>query len=101
MADFTISGNMKVSTLRSKFKEEFGSTLRVYDGVKLADDDSTVASIAKKTVKRGSEMRAHGRMKVGNFEVAVKETYGIRVQVATPTNSALADNELTLSQSGK
>ena len=45
MADFTISGKMKVKTLKTNFKEEYGSTLRVYNGQKFADDDATLASL--------------------------------------------------------
>lgn len=92
---------MKVQTLQDNFKEEFGSTLRVYRGMKFADPDDTVGSIAKKTVKRGEEVSAHGRTKVGNFEKAVMEAYGIRVQVACPENENLVDNSLSLTQSGK
>ena len=37
MAEFKIDGRMKVKTLKEKFKEEFGGTLRVYNGNKTAD----------------------------------------------------------------
>ncbi len=42
-----INGRMKVKTLRADFLEEFGLTLRVYDGRSFADDDATLASIRK------------------------------------------------------
>jgi len=32
MADIQVSGRMEVGTLKKQFKEEFGSTLRVYKG---------------------------------------------------------------------
>ncbi len=51
MADFTITGRMKVKTLKADFKENFGSTLRVYNGQKFADDDATLASIRKNDAK--------------------------------------------------
>ena len=51
MADFKINGNMKIGTLRKNFTKEFGSTIRLYKGIKFADDDDTVGSIAKKSVK--------------------------------------------------
>ena len=50
MADFNISGRMKIKTLKDDFKSEFGGTLRVYDGRSHADDSATVGSVAKKTV---------------------------------------------------
>lgn len=63
MAGFKIAGNMKVETLK-KFKEEFGSTLRVYvEGSKrIADDDGTVSEITETTISQGSEFSAHGRI---------------------------------------
>ena len=68
MADFSISGNMKIKTLKDNFKDQFGSTIRVYNGVKFASDSDTVGKIAKKSVKRGEDVSANGRTLVGNFE---------------------------------
>ena len=67
MADLSISGKMKVKTLKANFKEEYGSTLRVYNGKKFADDDATLASIRKEDAK-GGEVKINGKMLVGNFE---------------------------------
>ena len=101
MSDFSISGNTKVKTLKANFKKEFGSTLRVYSGVKFAADDDTVASIAKVTITKGSDVSANGHKKVGTFEKEVLDVFGIKVQVASPDDTKLVDNELTLSKSGK
>ena len=101
MADFNIAGRMKISTLKSNFKSSFGSTLRVYNGVKFADDGDTVGKIAKKTVHQGSEVKAHGKTKVSTFEKSMKDTYGIKVQVANSGDTDLVDNGLTLTASGK
>lgn len=100
MAEIKMTGNMKVKTLRTQFKEAFGSTLRVYNGVKFADDDATLASIRAKDAK-GGELAVKGNMQVGNFENKVKELYGIKVQVANADDSALADNSVTLCTAGK
>ncbi|EKT3967356.1 hypothetical protein NTJ12_002443 [Flavobacterium psychrophilum] len=67
MADLSISGKMKVKTLKANFKEAYGSTLRVYVGKKFADDDATLASIRKEDAK-GGEVKINGKMLVGNFE---------------------------------
>jgi hypothetical protein len=48
-----INGRMKVKTLKSEFKDEFGLTLRVYDGRSFADEDATLASIRKGDSKGG------------------------------------------------
>lgn len=100
MADLAISGKMKVKTLKANFKEEYGSTLRVYVGKKFADDDATLASIRKEDAK-GGEVKINGKMLVGNFEKKILEEFGIIIQVATPDDSKLSDNSLTLTASGK
>lgn len=100
MADFTISGKMKVKTLKANFKEEYGSTLRVYNGKKFADDDATLASIRKEDAK-GGEVKINGKMLVGNFEKKILEEFGIRIQVALPDDSKLVDDSVTLTASGK
>ena len=92
---------MGIRTLKANFKNMFGSTLRIYDGNRLADDEATVGSIAKKTISLGSTISAHGRTKVGNFENNMMETFGIRVQIANPENTVLVDNDLSLTQSGR
>lgn len=101
MADFSISGKMKVKTVRANFKKEFGSTLRLYKGAKFADDDASIASIAKDKVESGSEVKANGNMKVGNFEKQLMDVFGIKAQVANPADTALVDNGMTLAASGK
>lgn len=100
MADLSITGRMKVKTFKTSFKEEYGSTLRVYVGPKFADDDATLASIRKDGAK-GGEVKINGRMLVGNFEKKIFEEFGIKIQVATPDDSKLSDNTMTLSASGK
>ena len=100
MADLSISGKMKVKTLKANFKEEYGSTLTVYVGKKFADDDATLASIRKEDAK-GGEVKINGKMLVGNFEKKILEEFGIVIQVATPDDSKLSDNSLTLTASGK
>lgn len=92
MADFKITGNMKVKSLKDDFKAEFGGTLRVYDGRSHADDAATVGSVAKKTITKGSEVSANGNLLVKSFEDRIKEAYGIRVEVATADDSKLADD---------
>ncbi len=100
MADFTISGKMKVKTLKADFKKAYGSTLRVYNGQRFADDDATLASIRKGDAK-GGEVAINGKMLVGNFEAKILEEFGIKIQVATPDDSKLVDDKTTLTQSGK
>lgn len=100
MADFKISGKMKVKTLKADFKKAYGSTLRVYNGQRFVDDDATLASIRKGDAK-GGEVAINGKMLVGNFEAKILEEFGIKIQVATPDDSKLVDDKTTLTQSGK
>ena len=101
MADFKINGNMKIGTLRANFKKQFGSTIRLYKGNGFADDNDTVGSIAKKSVKRGEDVNADGRLKVKNFEQQMKDVYGIKIHVATKDDSQLVSNDITLTASGR
>ena len=98
--ELKIDGRMKVKTLKSQFNAAFGATLRVYKGKKFADDDATLASIRGEGAK-GGELTVGGNLKVGSFENKVKELYAIEVQVATPDDSKLADNSITLVAAGK
>jgi len=100
MADFTITGRMKVKTLKADFKENFGSTLRVYNRQKFADDDATLASIRKNDAK-GGDVKINGNMLVGNFEKKILEEFGIKVQVADIENTKLISDSITLTASGK
>jgi len=58
---------MKAKTLKSQFKEEFGLTLRFYDGRSFADNEVTLASIRKGDCK-GGEFLPRKNLKVGDFE---------------------------------
>ena len=100
MADLKISGRMKVKTLKKEFKNAFGSTLRVYNGVRFADEDATLASIRDENAK-GGEFGIHGRTLIGNFEKKMKEFFGIKVQVADKNDKNLLPNDISLTQSGK
>lgn len=90
-----INGRMKVKTLKSQFKDEFGLTLRVYDGRSFADDDATLASIRKGDSK-GGEFTPRKNTKVGNLEDKIQEMFGIKVQIAGSDDSYLCDNDMTL-----
>lgn len=92
MADFKITGNMKVKSLKEDFKKEFGGTLRIYDGRSHAADSATVGSVAKKTITKGSDVSANGNLLVKTFENRIKEAYGIRVEIATSDDSKLVED---------
>lgn len=90
-----INGRMKVKTLRADFLEEFGLTLRIYDGRSFADENATLASIRKGDSK-GGEFSPKRNTKVGNLEDKIMDMFGIKTQVAGSDDSYLCNNDLTL-----
>ena len=92
-----INGRMKVKTLRAEFKDEFGLTLRVYDGRNFADDNSTLASIRKGNNK-GDEFSPRKSTRVENLENKIMNIFGIKVQISGSDDSYLCKNELTLAK---
>jgi hypothetical protein len=98
MGELAISGRMQVKTLKAKFKESFGLTLRVYKGSNFADDGATLASLSEKKVE---EFKANSNMKVGNFEENFNKATGLKVQVASPNDKELCHDGSTLSDRKK
>ncbi|HCP00709.1 MAG: hypothetical protein CL573_04610 [Alphaproteobacteria bacterium] len=83
----------KVSSFQADFKKEFGVGIRVYKGVKLADDVA-LKSLTEKGSKGGA-IDFGGNTKVKNVEKIFKEEMGIKVQVENK-KGGLADNDATL-----
>ena len=90
-----INGRMKVKTLKSEFKNEFGLTLRIYDGNKFADDDATLAAIRKGDSK-GGEFSPKRNTRVGNLEDKILDMFGIKTKIAGSDDKYLFNKELTL-----
>ena len=97
-ADLKVSGIMTVKRLKENFKNEFGGTLRVYDGRAKADDNATLASIRRNEDAKGEELVCNGHLTVGSFERRMRDIFGIKVQVATPDDWTLALDGITLSK---
>lgn len=104
MVDFKIDGRMTVNTLKNKFKETFGASLRVYNGnnagrgARYADDKLQLGTVSdeKGAIKAGSEFSVTETMTVGEFEKAFQEAFDIAVQVANADDSKLLDNTTKL-----
>jgi hypothetical protein len=93
----TVSGRQKVKTLKDAFKNEFGVTIRVYHGVRFADDNDTLASIRSDGAPGKGDFEVHGNTKVGNVEKQFLDGLGIKVKLEN-ANGELADKEISLSQ---
>lgn len=103
MADLKVTGNLSVASLKKRFKDTFGCSLRVYTTPackSYAKDDARLASIRAEGAK-GGEVTVGPQTRVGNFEKKMEEVFGIYVQVATPDDSKLAKNDITLAAAGK
>jgi len=92
-----INGRMKVKTLKSDFKKEFGLNIRVYVGREFADNDSTLASIRKGDAK-GGEFSPARNTKVGNLEDKILDMFGLKTQISGSDDSYLCENDYTLAK---
>jgi len=101
MANFLVSGRMKVKSLKTSFKENFEVTLRVYNGKRFADDDATLASIRKDDGKAKGDLKVSGNMQIGTFEKKFMEVFGISIQVADKKDEKLLEDSITLSAASK
>lgn len=92
MGKITITPTTTVLKLKEEFKNEFGGTLRVYNGRSEAKDDETLVSLGAKT---GSiEFRASRT--VGSFCKEVQNELNLKVKVATIDNWVMVLDGITL-----
>ncbi len=104
MADFKVDGRMTVQTLKEKFKETFGVSLRVYQGnnagrgARFADDKQRLGEVAdeRDTLAGLGEFTVTPDMTVEGFEKAFQEKFDIAVQIADENNEKLLNNQLKL-----
>lgn len=92
--EIKIDGRLLVSTLCTRFKEEFGGTLRVYNGNKRCTGAEKVSELASAT--GAYECRASKT--VGGFEKDLQAKFGLKVQVASADDFVLALDEMTLAK---
>ena len=104
-ADFHISPNMKIKSIQSEFKNNFGLTLRVYKGKVLADPEITFAQLNKLTSKdvktNSSDLVIKANMAISEFEKLVNDHFGITVQVANEWDTYNVNNKYTLGQASR
>ena len=75
--EIKVDGRLLVSTLCKRFKDEFGGTLRVYQGQKRLTGDEKVSEVATKT----GSYECRGSKTVGGFEKDMMTNFGLKVQV--------------------
>lgn len=104
MAEFKVDGRMTVQTLKEKFKEEFGVTLRVYQGnnagrgARFADDKKRLGEVAdeRETLAGLGEFDIDDNLTVDEFEKEFQKKFDIAVQIADADNEKLVKNDLKL-----
>lgn len=93
-----VDGRMKVKTLKEEFKNTYGFCLRVYNTQNhFVDDELLLANVRQDAdASKSGETSINPEWTIDEFEKNFKETYGIKVQVYTPDDSKLADNDIKL-----
>lgn len=92
MATFKITKTTTVAKLKKQFRDEFGGTLRVYDGRSEAPDTATLVSLGASagTVDCGANRT------VGKFIEAFRAERNLKVKVYTPDNWVAVLDGITL-----
>jgi hypothetical protein len=98
-ADFAIKAGMKVGEIQDSFMENFGLTLRLYHGVKFAEESKTLKSISTLRKKNiDDEITVQASMKVEEVVKLFKETYGLRIKLADRKDTHLLPEHVTIGQ---
>ena len=96
MAELSINGRKKVSTLKREFKAEYGLTLDVKIGKSnvSAPTGISLAEVRADGAPKGKAFAMRGNMKVGNIEKKFAEM-GVKVNIKT-SNGGKISNDVTL-----
>ena len=100
MAKIKVTKASSVKSIKSQFSKEFSCNIRIYNGIKFADDKMKISDLSK-TDNPGGELELGARSRVENVEKYFKDSFGIKVQIANTDDTKLAGNEMTLTQAGK
>ncbi len=99
-ADFVVAPNKKLKTISAEFKANFGLTLVIYKGAKIADESLTINQLDQKvttqTTTKGEGLRVKASMKIGAAEDLFMEHYGLKVQIKNQSGTKLLPNEMTI-----
>jgi len=92
--EIKVDGRLLVSTLCTKFKEEFGGTLRVYNGNKRCTGSEKVADLVTTT----GSYDCRPSKTVGGFKQEMMKQFGLKIQIASSDDWVIALDEMTLSK---
>jgi L-2-hydroxyglutarate oxidase LhgO len=93
-----VDGRMKVKTLRENFKNTYNFCLRVYNTQNHYVDDELLLSNVRQNqdADKSGDITIDPNWTIDEFEKKFMETYGIKVQVYTPDDTKLANNDIKL-----
>ena len=96
MAEISINGRKKVSTLKREFKAEYGLTLDVKKGKSnvSAEPYKTLSSVRDESAPSGSSFTIRSNMKVGNLEKKFLDM-GVKINIKT-AGGGFISNDKTL-----
>ena len=96
MAEISINGRKKVSTLKREFKSEYGLTLDVKQGKSnhSAAPHKSLSDIRDPESPGGKAFSIRGNMKVGNLEKRFQEM-GVKVNIKK-SRGGFVSNDVTL-----
>jgi len=96
MANISINGRKKLSTLKREFKKEYGLTLDIKKGNSnhSADTHKTLSEVRDPNAPAGSSFSIRSNMKVGNLEKKFK-SMGIKINIKQP-RGGFVSNDVTL-----
>ena len=96
MAEISINGRKKVSTLKREFKAEYGLTLDVKKGKSnvSAEPYKTLSAVRDESAPSGSSFTIRSNMKVGNLEKKFLDM-GVKINIKT-SGGGFISNDKTL-----
>ena len=111
MQDIDVNGNLQVGSFRKRFKEAFGTEIRVYKaksdgslntgkGAKSAPAKSTMANICAKGQKV-QDLTIKKNKSVGEIEKEFASNMGIGIQIMLPDGSGFAPDNMRLKDVAK
>ena len=111
MQDIDVNGNLQVGSFKKRFKEAFGTEIKVYKaksdgslntgkGAKSAPAKSTMANICAKGQKV-KDLTIKKNKSVGEIEKEFASNMGIGIQIMLPDGSGFAPNNMRLKDVAK
>jgi hypothetical protein len=103
VAEVTVSGNKKISTLQKEFNNKFPFlTIKFFapkeweksksgGTISPLSSNQTLAKVRTKKPEKNSEISIHGRTKIGNLEENFMTEYGLYAQVCYKAKNASTD----------